>query len=523
MIPAAGPDQERSGIMNDDKPANRTRMHALICTIAVCISAFLLLALPASAKAGAPAASAKTAVPAASAKSGALAVSVKSVNKWTQGNEKYEQISLTLKNPQSTKITSWMLKLDFDRNIKIVNSWCGTYSVSGKRLTIKPASFNKQIPKGGRIEVGFIIKASSRAVAKSLSGTVLNGSRKSYISRRIGAAASPTPVPTKKPTPVPTRKPTPTPTKKPTPTPAPSGKTPVQQYGRLKVKGSSLVSSTGKTVALKGVSTHGINWFPQYVNKAAFKNLRDNWGVQCIRLAMYTEEYNGYCSGGDKSALTKLIQQGVQYATELGMYVIIDWHILSDGNPQKNQAEALKFFKSMSAKYKNRTNVIYEICNEPNGGTSWNTIKSYATKIIKAIRENDKNAIILVGTPTWSQDVDVAAASPITGYSNIMYTFHFYAATHGQSYRQKVQNAIKKGLPVFVSEFGISEASGSGRADTAEGDRWISFLKKNNISYVCWNLSNKNETSALLKPSCTKTSGFAATDLTAQGRWFKNK
>ena len=506
MFPAAGPGQERSRIMNDDKHANRTRLHALICTIAVCISAFLLLALPASAKADAPV---------VSVKADALAVSVKSVSKWTQGNEKYEQISLTLKNPQSAKITAWMLKIDFDRNIKMVNSWCGTYSVSGKRLTIKPASFNKQIPKGGRIEIGFIIKAPSRAVAKSLSGTVWNGSRKSYISRRIGAAASPTPVPT--------RKPTPTPTPKPTPTSAPSGKTPVQQYGRLKVKGSSLVSSTGKTVALKGVSTHGINWFPQYVNKAAFKNLRDNWGVQCIRLAMYTEEYNGYCSGGDKNALKKLIQQGVQYATELGMYVIIDWHILSDGNPQKNQVEAVRFFNSMSALYKNRTNVIYEICNEPNGGTSWKNIKDYATQVIKTIRANDRNAIILVGTPTWSQDVDVAAASPITGYSNIMYTFHFYAATHGKSYRQKVQNAIKKGLPVFVSEFGISEASGSGRADTAEGDRWISFLKKNNISYVCWNLSNKSETSALLKPSCTKTSGFAAADLTAQGRWFKNK
>ena len=110
--------------MNDDKHANRTRLHALICTIAVCISAFLLLALPASAKAD------------------ALAVSVKSVSKWTQGNEKYEQISLTLKNPQSAKITTWMLKIDFDRNIRMVNSWCGTYSVSGKRLTIKPANLD---------------------------------------------------------------------------------------------------------------------------------------------------------------------------------------------------------------------------------------------------------------------------------------------------------------------------------------------------------------------------------------------
>ena len=112
--------------------------------------------------------------------------------------------------------------------------------------------------------------------------------------------------------------------------------TPLQTNGQLKVKGTKIVNSSGKTVILKGVSTHGINWFPQYVNKSAFKTLRDQWGVNCIRLAMYTEEYNGYCSGDNQSELKKIIDNGVKYATELGMYVIIDWHILSDGNPKKN-------------------------------------------------------------------------------------------------------------------------------------------------------------------------------------------
>ena len=204
--------------------------------------------------------------------------------------------------------------------------------------------------------------------------------------------------------------------------------TPVKKNGRLSVKGTRLVNSQGKAVVLKGVSTHGINWFPQYVNKAAFKTLRDNWGVNCIRLAMYTEEYNGYCSGGNQAELRKLINNGVKYATELGMYVIIDWHILSDGNPVKNKKQAMSFFKYMAKKYKNQNNIFYEICNEPNGGTSWNRIKSYASPVIKTIRKYDKKNIILVGTPTWSQDVDVAADSPIKGYSNIMYTFHFYAA-----------------------------------------------------------------------------------------------
>lgn len=298
--------------------------------------------------------------------------------------------------------------------------------------------------------------------------------------------------------------------------------TPVKKNGRLSVKGTRLVNSQGKAVVLKGVSTHGINWFPQYVNKAAFKTLRDNWGVNCIRLAMYTEEYNGYCSGGNQAELRKLINNGVKYATELGMYVIIDWHILSDGNPVKNKKQAMSFFKYMAKKYKNQNNIFYEICNEPNGGTSWNRIKSYASPVIKTIRKYDKKNIILVGTPTWSQDVDVAADSPIKGYSNIMYTFHFYAATHGDSYRQKVQTAIQKGLPVFVSEFGISESSGTGRIDKNEANKWMQFLKKNKISYVCWSLCNKNESCSLLKSSCSRTGNFKKSDLSQAGLWYKS-
>ena len=298
--------------------------------------------------------------------------------------------------------------------------------------------------------------------------------------------------------------------------------TPVKKNGRLSVKGTRLVNSQGKAVVLKGVSTHGINWFPQYVNKAAFKTLRDNWGVNCIRLAMYTEEYNGYCSGGNQAELRKLINNGVKYATELGMYVIIDWHILSDGNPVKNKKQAMSFFKYMAKKYKNQNNIFYEICNEPNGGTSWNRIKGYASFVIKIIRKYDKKNIILVGTPTWSQDVDVAADSPIKGYSNIMYTFHFYAATHGDSYRQKVQAAIQKGLPVFVSEFGISESSGNGRIDKNEANKWMQFLKKNKISYVCWSLCNKNESCSLLKSSCSRTGNFKKSDLSKAGLWYKS-
>lgn len=301
--------------------------------------------------------------------------------------------------------------------------------------------------------------------------------------------------------------------------------TPYAANGKLSVKGSQIVNSKGKSFVIQGVSTHGLAWFPEYVNKAAFKTLRDEWGVNTIRLAMYTAEYNGYCTGGTQNQknLKKLIDQGVSYATELGMYVIIDWHILSDGNPRTCQTQANAFFKETAKKYAGYGNVLYEICNEPNGGQgTWKNIKSYANAIIKTIRSVNKDAVIIVGTPTWSQDVDTAAASKITGCSNIAYAFHFYAGTHKADMRTKLENTLKKGLPVIVTEFGISEASGNGGISKTEGNAWIRLLEQYHVGRVCWNLSNKNESCALLKASCSKKSGWNSSDLSTSGKWLKS-
>lgn len=300
-----------------------------------------------------------------------------------------------------------------------------------------------------------------------------------------------------------------------------SGDTPYGQHGSLSVQGTQLVDANGEVFQLKGVSTHGIAWFPQYVNREAFCTIRD-WGGNLVRLALYTEEYNGYVAGGDQDRLKELIDTGVEAATELGMYVIIDWHILSDGNPNQHKDEAKTFFAEMSSKYGDYGNVIYEICNEPNGGTSWNDIRSYADEVIPVIRQNAPEAVIIVGTPTWSQDVDAAAADPLT-YDNIMYACHFYAATHKQFLRDKIVNAMNGGIPVFISEYSICDASGNGGVDYSEAELWADFMDEHQLSYAQWNLANKEETSSLLRPDCTKTSGWADTDLSETGLWLKQR
>ena len=321
--------------------------------------------------------------------------------------------------------------------------------------------------------------------------------------------------------------PTKQPSKQPTEQTEQSGSQPEQSSiacpsvsGALHVEGTKLVDKNGTPVQLRGISSHGLAWFPGYINMECFRQLRQEWNVNVFRLAMYTAEYGGYCSGGDREALKTLVDQGVHFASEADMYVIIDWHILSDNNPNMHRDEAITFFREMSARYAGMEHVIYEICNEPNGGTGWQDVKSYASEVIREIRQNDSDAVILVGTPNWSQFVDLAAADPISGYDNLMYTLHFYAATHKDDLRNRLKAAVDNGLPVFVSEYGICDASGNGFIDIEQANVWIDLLDQYSISYVAWNLSNKNEASSILRPECNKVSGFTAEDLSACGQWL---
>lgn len=304
--------------------------------------------------------------------------------------------------------------------------------------------------------------------------------------------------------------------------PAAPPSTPAAEPGiaPLHVEGTVLADPQGNTVRLRGVSTHGLAWFPDYVSEEAFRTLKEDWGANAVRLALYTEEYGGYCSGGDREKLKELVDNGVTYATDLGLYVIIDWHILSDGDPRIHQDEAVRFFDEMSRKYADHTNVLYEICNEPQNSPWQTVIKPYAETVLAAIRANDPDGVVIVGTNTWSQDVEEVAASRLDD-ENVVYAFHFYAATHKESYRQKVKNAVAAGVPVFVSECGLCDASGNGGVDENSASQWFALLKEENISFMAWSLCNKNETAALIKPDCAKLSGWTAEELSQSGRLFR--
>lgn len=289
----------------------------------------------------------------------------------------------------------------------------------------------------------------------------------------------------------------------------------VSENGWLQVKGTQLCNEKGEAVILHGMSTHGMQWYGNYASAGAVKATGDA-GANLFRIAMYTAE-GGFIS--QAAVMERKVTEAVDAALQNDMYVIIDWHILSDGNPLTYKAEAKAFFTRMAGKYKNQPGVIFEICNEPNGSVSWKDhVKPYAQEIVGAIRGTGAKNLILIGSPTWSQDIHLAAEDPVPG-QNLMYTCHFYAGTHGQWLRDRIDSALKKGLPIFVSEWGTSRADGSGGVYIKEAGQWLDFLQERGISWANWSLCDKNETSAALRPGASPNGGWSQNDLSESGKF----
>ena len=291
------------------------------------------------------------------------------------------------------------------------------------------------------------------------------------------------------------------------------GSTPVNTHGQLHVEGAHIVDQTGQKVALKGISLGWHNWWPQYYNPSVVKYLSLNWRISVIRAAMGVEPERGYLENPEQSVV--LIKTVVDTAIENGIYVIVDWHSHAI---YTEQAET--FFSDIAQHYVDYPHIICEIFNEP-VDMSWNEIKDYSIRLIEAIRRHDKHNLIIVGTPNWSQDVDFVADDPINGYGNIVYSLHFYAASHKDNIRNKAEYAVNKGLPLFVSECSPSNAFGDGLLDKKEFAKWLKFLEQNKIGFVLWGLYDKDESSAMLRYGANTDGKWPTSQLTEMGYYSR--
>ena len=286
--------------------------------------------------------------------------------------------------------------------------------------------------------------------------------------------------------------------------------------GRLHVQGTGLADEGGTAVQLRGVSTHGLTWYPGFVSESLFAQVSEDWNCNLVRLAMYASIY----CGEEREESYALLKRGIEAAVAADMYVLVDWHMLEKGDPNEEADEAEEFFARVTAEYPDCPNLLFEICNEPNGEADWGAVLTYAERIIPVIRERIPEAVIVVGTPEWDRSLGGARLRPLD-FDNILYVLHFYAASHGEGLRGELKSAVDAGMPVFISECGICEADGDGRIDFASAAEWFSYLNEHKISYAVWSLSDKDESSAMFRPGFDPSSVIRDGDLSTAGAWVR--
>lgn len=288
----------------------------------------------------------------------------------------------------------------------------------------------------------------------------------------------------------------------------------VAAHGALRTQGNRIVDGQGQPVQLRGMSLFWSQWSDFYTANNV-DVMVDDWHATVVRAALGVENEGGYLQ--DPSGNVAKVRAIVDRAIERGVYVIIDWH---DHHAQDHTAQAKTFFQEMTRDYGDQPHVIFEVYNEPMN-VSWPVVKGYAEQLIGTIRAGSDN-LIIVGTPTWSQDVDVAAGDPIRSDDNVAYTLHFYANTHKQALRDKAKTALDRGLALFVTEWGTCSADGNGSINEGETRTWLGFLREHSISWANWALNNKAEACSAVQPAGGSMGPWRDDQLTPSGRLVKS-
>jgi endoglucanase len=291
-------------------------------------------------------------------------------------------------------------------------------------------------------------------------------------------------------------------------------------HGALKVKNGLLLDSHGKPPQLRGISLSWSIWGGRkYYNTEVVKWLKSDFDINLLRVSMAVQPDSGYLQ--DPVAQEKLVVETIDAAIKENIYVLLDWH---DHHANEHLAQSKEFFSKMAKRYAGVPNVIYEIWNEPEK-IEWSIIKDYALQVIPEIRKYDRNSIIVVGSPNWDQYVDVAAKDPVPGFNNLAYSFHFYASdpNHQEALMAKADEALKLKLPLFVTEWGVGEADGNGKFDLEKTTKWLNWMEKNRISWANWNITDKDETTAILKPGASSAAKWPLSDLTPAGSYIRTQ
>lgn len=288
----------------------------------------------------------------------------------------------------------------------------------------------------------------------------------------------------------------------------------IEEHGQLSVKGTQLVNQNGNDIMLRGISSHGLAWYPEYTNYAALQTMKD-YGANVFRIAMYVDQNDGYLEEPELNK--KLLFSAIENSLAADLYTIVDWHVLRDEDPNRNIDKAMDVLEEVAERYGDHPGIIYEICNEPNGDTTYEDIVRYAKRVIPLIRKHAPNSIILVGTPKYCSSLSGAINDPLE-YQNIMYTYHYYAGLSDCEYAmEEIERGYEAGLAIFVSEWGLDGEDDEEQLLDETCD-FLDDLESKKIGWINWSLSNKDEGYSLVKPDENKLQGWKKEDLTKSGR-----
>ncbi|GIF94592.1 cellulase family glycosylhydrolase [Catellatospora chokoriensis] len=442
------------------------------------------------------------------------------VSEWGSGFEgRY-----TVANGGSSTMNSWQVSFTLPAGTTISSHWDAARSGSGQQVVFANLSWNGTIAPGASVVFGFIGAGSGSPTGCLLNGQPCAGGTQPSPSASTPRPPSPSASPSKPPSPSASPSKPPSPSASPSPTANPG--TPVAANGQLRVCGRQLCNKNGKAIQLRGMSTHGIQWYANCATAGSLDVLAQEWTADVLRISMYIQE-DGYET--DPRRFTDLVHNYIELATARGMYAIVDWHMLDPGDPNYNLDRAKTFFAEIAQRHANKVNVLYEIANEPNE-VSWSAIKSYADQVIPVIRQRDPEAVVLVGTPDWSSlsvsgdgnGVATITANPVTA-GNLMYVFHFYAASHGNAYYNTFAQAVDT-LPMFVTEFGTQQATGDGPNDFTNAQRYLDLMAAKKVSWTNWNFSDDFRSGAVFTTGTCATGQFSGTTrLKPAGAWIRDR
>ncbi len=274
----------------------------------------------------------------------------------------------------------------------------------------------------------------------------------------------------------------------------------------IRVAGNRFVGPDGEAVRFRGFSLSDPDKLEREGrwNRALFEEARIRWNANVVRLPVHPASWR---ERGEEAYLA-LLDDGLRWAEESSLHVIIDWHVIGNlrtelfQHPMYNttKTETLRFWKAIAARYGNRSVVaFYELFNEPTrfngtlGRISWEEFKGYMEEIIYVIRAHGAQGIPLVAGFDWAYDLTEPAANPIDA-PGVGYVTHPYPQKRPQPWPDRWQadwGFMAERYPVMVTEFGFMSADSRGAhipviADEAYGDAIIAFLEARGISWVAW-------------------------------------